>query len=93
MIPAPTNEMAIGMKISDLEIDSRRMRSSSRARVRPSAVDSSGAMMIHRAVLTSTWRLVSVVKIQMKLLNPTKFFPLASWKLPAVVRIAGTIRP
>jgi hypothetical protein len=35
MMPAPTNEMAIGMKMSDLGIDSRRMRSRSSASTRP----------------------------------------------------------
>ncbi len=44
MMDAPTKEIAIGMKIKDLAIASRRMRSKSRASVNPSAVAAIGVM-------------------------------------------------
>ena len=55
----------MGMKISDFEIDSRRMRSSSRASIRPMLVENSGAMMIQSTVLMRKVRLSGVVKIQL----------------------------
>ncbi len=64
MMPAPTKEIAIGMKIRDFEIDSRRMRSRSRASMSPMPVEKSGAMMIHAIVLIRKVRLSGVVKIQ-----------------------------
>ena len=57
MMPAPTNEMAIGMKMSDLGSDSRFIRSSSRASVRPSSVDRTGTMITQSTVLSSICRL------------------------------------
>ena len=64
MMLAPTNEIAIGMKMSDLGIDSRLIRSSSRASIRPRPVEKSGAMMIHSdGVDAGTCALSGSVKI------------------------------
>ena len=63
MIEAPTNEIAIGMKMSAFGSDSRFIRSSSSARVRPRIVDAMGVTMIHSNVLMRNCRLSSVVKI------------------------------
>ena len=64
MMEAPTKEMAIGMKMSALGSDSRFIRSSSSASVRPSAVEKIGVMMIHSTVLNRNCLLSGVVKIQ-----------------------------
>lgn len=62
MMEAPTKEIAIGMKMSDLGSDSRRMRSMSSARIRPTAVEKIG-VMIQIAVLRRKTQLASVPKI------------------------------
>src|SRR5687767_15963005 len=51
MTPAPTNEMAIGRKISDLAMFSPLARSASTATARPSAVDSNVTVMTHHRLL------------------------------------------
>ena len=45
MTEAPTNEIAIGMKISDLAILPHQSRSASTAMIRPNAVAKDGTMM------------------------------------------------
>ena len=51
MIPAPTNEIAIGRKISDLAMFSPLARSASTATASPSAVDSVVTTMTHQMLL------------------------------------------
>ena len=54
MMLAPTNEMAIGIKISDFTSDWCFIRSTTTAIVSPSPVATRGATMIHRSVLSKT---------------------------------------
>ena len=54
MMLAPTNEIAIGMKISDFTSDWCFIRSTTIAIVNPSPVATSGATMIHSSVLSKT---------------------------------------
>ena len=51
MMPAPTNEMAIGRKISDLAMFSPLARSASTATARPSDVASNVTTMTHQRLL------------------------------------------
>ena len=63
MTAAPTNEIAIGRKISDLAIASpRRSRSASVAKTRPMLTATSGTSTIHSAVLRIDRSMLSSVK-------------------------------
>ena len=53
MTAAPTKEMAIGMKISDLAMLPQRTRSESWAARSPNSVDMAGTMMSHRKLFFS----------------------------------------
>ncbi len=63
MIDAPTNEMAIGRKITALASDSNLARSTSTAYSSPTAVAASGDTITHVAVFLSTMSCSGEVKI------------------------------
>ena len=66
MTAAPTNEIAIGTKISDLAMASPRLsRSASVAKERPMLTPTSGTRMIHPAVLRSERSMLSSVNTKL----------------------------
>ena len=63
MIPAPTNEIAIGMKMMALASDSNRLWSASTAITRPNAMTSVVPMTSHRMLFRKTSRNAGFVKM------------------------------
>ena len=64
MMPAPTNEIAIGMKMMALASDSNRLRSARTAITRPSATTSVVPTTSHRRLFRKTSSMAGSVKIE-----------------------------
>jgi hypothetical protein len=90
VIAAPANEIAIGMKISDLATASPRRRRSARvANARPMLTATTGTTSVHPSVLRIARSMLSSVKTNLKLSRPTKPSPWASFRLIRSVLITG----
>ena len=64
MIEAPTNEIAIGMKISDLAMLPHHRRSASTAMIRPKAVAKNGTMISQTRLLSADCQKMPSLKAQ-----------------------------
>ncbi len=81
MTPAPTSEIAPGMKIADLAAFSARMPSANRATARPTMTVTVVPTNTQATLLKTVSRVPSVVNTVLKLSNPTNFLPLSSSRL------------
>jgi hypothetical protein len=87
---APTNEMAIGRKITDLATDSPRCSRSARvANTRPITRARAGTTTIHSAVFRSDRTMDGSVNTNSKLSKPTQSLPRRSRKDSRIVLITG----
>src|SRR5579859_1244628 len=92
MTPAPTNEMAIGMKIAAFAMLSMRTRSTSTAMISPKNTVAAVPSTSHNRLFRSTSSMLESVKIVRKFFSPTKLVESLLKKLNQMVLSTGHTR-
>lgn len=92
MTPAPTNEIAIGIKMMDLKKDSKRTFSMTKAITKPRQTVIVVKTTNQSKLFLKIMRLFFSVRIFKKLSMPTKLVPYLSIRLKNMVWRAGYMR-